>query len=362
MTLLNHRVLIAGATAIVALCVWFLLSWILFLRAPLVSDDQGLKYVIPEGSSIHYVIHDLYLLNVIKHPYLFSLLVTLRHDQHLLKAGEYLFPKGVTAPRLLDQITTGSGMVYHTFTIVAGWSFKHLRRVMDKNPDLQHSSQLSNADIMAKLGHPGVDPEGWFYPDTYFFMKGSSDIALLKRALRMMETKLDEAWKQREPGLPYKTPYDALIAASLIEKETGIEQERAWIAGVIVNRLRKDMLLQIDPTVIYDVGARFDGKIYKEDLLRNTPHNTYFHKGLPPTPIAIPSMDSIIAALHPKHHDYIYFVAKGDADSEHQFSRTFKEHSEAIIQAKKRKYRPTYFNSNLVRYYFMKMALTKLYN
>ena len=192
-------------------------------------------------------------------------------SEHELKAGEYLFPKGMTPSEMLDQITTGTGLVYHPFTIVAGWNFRHLLRALAQEPNLLHTTaSLSNSAIMARIGHPDVNPEGLFFPDTYFFIKGSSDIALLKRAYQLMQVKMDEAWQHRAPDLPYTNVYQAVVAASLIEKETGIDQERAWIAGVIINRLGKNMLLQIDPTVIYDVGKRLDGKIYRADLLRHT--------------------------------------------------------------------------------------------
>lgn len=355
----KHRALIAILSIVVIGCLWVLFSWVSFLRTPLVTSDQGLKYTVPAGASMKFVAHDLYLLNVIKYPRFFDLLIRLKGNEHDLKAGEYLFPKGITPSRLLDQITSGTGMIYHSFTIVAGWSYKHLRRVMAEDENLQHSS-LSDTDLMQELGHPELKPEGLFYPDTYFFIKGSSEVALLKRAFQLMQTKLNRAWQERDLSIPFQTPYEALIAASLVEKETGIDPERATIAGVIVNRLRKNMLLQIDPTVIYGT-PNFKGKIYREDLLRDTPYNTYVHKGLPPTPIAIPSLESIQAVLHPRHHDYLYFVAKGDEDSEHQFSKNFAEHSAAIREARKKQYRPSYFNSNLVRYYFMKLVIPKIY-
>ncbi|EKD54782.1 MAG: hypothetical protein ACD_60C00044G0001, partial [uncultured bacterium] len=304
------------------------------------------------------------LLNVIKRPTFFYLLVYLKGNKHELKAGEYLFPKGTTPVSLLTQITTGSGMIYHTFTIIAGWNFKHLRSELDKDPNLQHASALmSDVAIMQYLGHPELKPEGWFFPDTYFFVKGSSDLILLKRAFQMMQRKFYDAYKKRDANLPYQTPQDALTAASLIEKETGLDVERPIIAGVIVNRLRKNMLLQIDPTVIYAMGSRFKGVIHREDLLSKNPYNTYVHPGLPPTPIAMPSMESIEAALHPRKHNYYYFVARNyNPDGGHQFSTTLEEHYLAVASAKRKKSDNEFFNYNLIRVYFLKLVLPRIYN
>jgi UPF0755 protein len=356
----KHRVLIAIMSAALIVCLSFLITW----RMPIVSDEQGVKYTVPEGASIKSVAHDLYLLNVIKYPTFFNLLVYVKGNKHELKAGEYLFPKGTTLMSLLTQITTGSGMINHTFTIVAGWNFRHLRAVLESEPNLQHTSAtLTNAEIMKRLGHPELQPEGWFFPDTYYFVKGSSDMILLKRSFQLMRNKLTEAWKKRDPGLPYQTQEEALTVASLVEKETGLDQERPLIAGVIVNRLKKNMLLQIDPTVIYAAGANYNGTIYKTDLQSASPYNTYVHKGLPPTPIAIPSMKSILAALHPMHHDYYYFVAKNDGtDGGHQFSATLTEHHEAISMAKKNQSEKSYFNDKLINSYLLKWVFPRLDN
>ncbi len=349
----KHRVLIAIMSIVLVPCFLFLIAWMIFLRVSIVSDDQGIKYTVAEGASIKSVIHDLSVLNVIKHPLFFNLLVSLKGNKHELKAGEYLFPKGTTPVSLLTQITTGTGIFYHTFTIVAGWNFKHLRDVLEHEPNLQHTSaSLSNAEIMRRLGHPELQPEGWFYPDTYFFVQGSSDFILLKRSFQRMQNKLNEVWNKRDTGLPYQTQKEALTVASLVEKETALDPERPVIAGVIVNRLRKNMLLQIDPTVIYAAGVNYAGKIYKKDLQSNSPYNTYVHKGLPPTPIAIPSMASIKAALHPAQHAYYYFVAKdANSDSSHQFSTTLTEHNQAVAVAKEKESDKEYFNEKLIHSY-----------
>lgn len=359
MITITKRTLKIVATTITTLCLIILFSWIIFLSTPLVTDEQGFKYTVAPGASLKSVVNDLYSLNVIKHPALFNFLVYLKGGTHELKAGEYFFQKGTRPTKLLKQIVTGSGMVYHTLTIVAGWNFRHLRDVLDKDPNLQHASTaMSDAAIMQALGSPGLMPEGWFYPDTYYFIKGSTDLALLKRSFHLMQKKLNNVWKKRELGLPYQTQEEVLTVASLVEKETALDKERPVIAGVIANRLRKNMLLQIDPTVIYAIGKHYNGIIYKTDLSSDSPYNTYKHKGLPPTPIAIPGMVSIQAAMHPQHHNFYYFVARNATTAEggHQFSETLAEHYQAIAIAKQNQIQ-SYFNDYLINSYLFKQLL-----
>lgn len=188
---------------------------------------------------------------------------------------------------------------------------------------------------MSRISSSDVDPEGEFFPETYYYTKDVSDLVILKRAYDLMQSRLSEAWQMRAADLPYQNAYEALIAASLIEKEAYFASERPLIAGVLVNRLKKNMLIQFDPTVIYGLGLRYDGTIHKKDLLENTPYNTYVRKGLPPTPIAMPSMASIEAALHPDNTDYLYFVAR--KDKSHQFSKTLPEHHAAVATVSNQK-------------------------
>ncbi len=341
----------------VVVCVLFflvLVTWLKFLLTPLITDEHGYQYTIQPGASIKSVIDDLYYKNIIKNRLLFGLLVELRKGGHDIKAGEYLFPKGTTPSKLLNQIVTGSGLVYHQFTIIPGWNMRQLRAAIAKESHLSHTTQaLSDTALMNRLGHPELKPEGQFYPDTYYFAGGTADIVLLKRAFKAMQDKLSIAWQGREPGLPFTNVNEVLTVASMIEKETEFDIERPVIAGVIINRLRKDMLLQIDPTVIYGLGTRFDGTIYKKDLLAHTPYNTYVNKGLPPTPIAMPGLESIMAVVHPQHHDYLYFVARHGKDGPHQFSQTLSAHYMAVAVAKR--LRSEFFNDTLVRYYLLKM-------
>lgn len=299
-----------------------------FLFTPVVSQNKGIVYYLRPGTSKTTFIKELSQQNIIHYSALFSLYVYPQSFAQL-KTGEYLFPKGSTPISIWKQVTNGSGFVYHPFTIIPGWSFTQLRHLLSQTDGLRHlTAQLDDKQIMARLGYPNLMPEGEFFPETYYYTKNIPDLVILKRAVDFMRLKLNEAWQNRDSGLPYKNEYEALIAASLIEKEAHLDSERPIIAGVLVNRLRKDMLLQFDPTVIYGMGDRYTGKIHKENLQEKTVYNTYVYKGLPPTPIAMPSMASINAALHPQEHDYLYFVAKGDGS--HQFSKTLPEHNAAV--------------------------------
>jgi UPF0755 protein len=221
--------------------------------------------------------------------------------------------------------------------------------------DLQHILvQMTDEQVMQEVSKESVNPEGQFFPDTYYFIKGSTDIALLKRAHRNMKNKVKEVWATRALDLPYQTPNEAVIAASLVEKETALDSERPVIAGVIVNRLRKNMLLQIDPTVIYAAGESYDGTIHKSDLSIKNPYNTYVYKGLPPTPICLPSLASMKAATHPDQNNYYYFVAKNGVGNEHAFSNSLKEHNLAVIKSRKKEFKLSFFNVELLRYYIAK--------
>jgi len=335
-------------------------AWIRFLHTPLITDEHGFKYTVHPGVSTRAVINDLYLQNIIKYPVFFKVLLRLKKfkgSPTQLKAGEYVFPKGSTPLDVLNQMILGSGILYHSFTIVEGWNFRQLEEALAEENHLHHTLQsLTNATLMAELKHPELEPEGQFFPDTYYFVEGTSDVALLKRAFRRLQQKLELAWLNRAPDLPYKTPYEALTAASLIEKEAYYPTELPIISGVLVNRLKKQMLLQFDPTVIYGMGIKYSGKIHKGDLHRNNSYNTYVKKGLPPTPICMPALEAIQAALHPEQHDYLYFVAKGDGS--HQFSRTLVEHYKAVAMAKK--FKPGFYNLPLVRYYLLQTISMRL--
>ena len=245
-----------------------------------------------------------------------------------IRAGNYALEPGTTPRSLLRKLVRGEESL-RTLTLVEGWNWRQLRAALAQAPDLRPDSRaLDDAALMAALGRPGVAPEGRFFPDTYTYGKGTSDLAVLARALRAMDRHLEAAWAARRSDLPLKSPDDALTLASIVEKETGRAAARPLIAGVFVNRLRRGMPLQTDPTVIYGLGAAFDGNLRKRDLQTDTPWNTYTRAGLPPTPIAMPGRAALLAAVQPAQTDALYFVARGDGSS--QFSATLDAHNRAV--------------------------------
>lgn len=245
-----------------------------------------------------------------------------------IKAGNYELERGITPRRLLDKLARGEEAL-RALTLVEGWNIRQVRAALAKGDQLKPDTRdLSDADLMKLLGREGVHPEGRFFPDTYTYSKGSSDVAVLKRALRAMDKRLEAAWAQRSPGAVVKTPEEALILASIVEKETGKAADRTMISSVFHNRLRVGMPLQTDPTVIYGLGVAFDGNLRKVDLQTDTPWNTYTRPGLPPTPIAMPGKESLLAAVQPAPGKFLYFVAKGDGTS--HFSASLDEHNRAV--------------------------------
>ncbi len=299
-----------------------------FLQSPLIPANKNIDYVLKPGSSIKVLAADLYGLGVLDHPNFLIFLGYWKGAAKHLKAGEYLFTPGTKPSELLDQIAAGK-VIFHRFTLVEGWNFVQVMSVLNKNELLiHHLSNLNSTSIMAALGLPLNNPEGWFFPATYPFAKDTTDIVLLKKAYHLMSLLLAKEWHDRAANLPYKTAYEALIAASLIEKESSQPAERPLISGVILNRLHKNMPLQIDSTVIYGLGSAYTGKITRQDLLKDTPYNTYLHYGLPPTPIAMPSKQSIHAALHPLLSNNLYFVSKENGT--HAFSPTLHQQNQAV--------------------------------
>lgn len=321
--------------------------WLYLSFFSIVTDEDGVIYYLKPGTSKKSLIADLSEKNILPHPIYLRLFIYLQKSA-LLKTGEYKFPKGSTAFSIWRQVTTGTGLYFHHFTIIPGWSFNQLRYELLQQSELKHIiSGLNDKQIMEQLGEQtGTTPEGLFYPETYSYTRGVSDLSILKQAHELMEQKLKMAWDNRAIDLPYKDEYQALIAASLIEKEAYLNVERPIIAGVLINRLKHNMLLQFDPSVIYGLGQRYDGKIHKHNLAQDSEYNTYIHKGLPPTPIAIPSQYSIDAALHPEIHNYFYFVAKGDGS--HQFSKSLLDHNKAIAAVDRYSW---YFNESKVKNY-----------
>jgi len=247
-----------------------------------------------------------------------------------IKAGNYQFNTPLTPLALLRKLTRGD-VQQAELRLIEGWTFSQFRAALDTSPDLKHdTAKLEDAEILALLQAPEAHPEGLFFPDTYLFARGSSDIAVLRRAYRAMQRHLAAEWEARDQGVPYRSPYEALIMSSIIEKETGVAAEREQIAGALVNRLRIGMRLQVDPTVIYGLGDTFDGNLKKRHLLEDGPYNTYMRAGLPPSPIAMPGLASIHAAMKPAKTDALYYVSRGDGTS--HFSPSLREHNRAVTK------------------------------
>ncbi|MDR2365867.1 MAG: endolytic transglycosylase MltG [Zoogloeaceae bacterium] len=290
------------------------------------------------GMGVRSVAQSLNQAGVAAHPDLLALAARLSGRGRAVRAGVYALPAG-SAPRDLLNLLAAGKVLQVDVRFVEGWTFREWRQKIAARPDLaQVAGRLSDAELMARLGMAGQAPEGLFFPDTYRVDKFSDDLALFARAARAMREHLQREWRERAANLPYRNAYEALIMASIVEKETGLASDRSKIAGVFVNRLRRGMRLQTDPTVIYGLGAAFDGNLRRIHLETDTPYNTYTRDGLPPTPIAMPGLASLRAALHPASTDALYFVARGDGGS--QFSATLAEHNAAVDRYQRRRRRP----------------------
>lgn len=295
---------------------------------PLNLRQSPLDFRVTAGSSLRAAIAQMREAGIEVDPTMLAMLARFNKSDTAIKAGSYSVNEGITPLQLLDKMLKGK-FTQGELTLVEGWTFRQWRVRMDSHPDLRHELRgLSEAQIIERMGLSASSLEGMLFPDTYLFDKQSTDLELLARANRAMERKMEVEWGQRAAGLPYKTPAEALIMASIVEKETGRESDRNLVAAVFVNRLRKGMMLQTDPTVIYGMGESFDGNLRRRDLHADTPYNTYTRHGLPPTPIAMPGQASLRAALNPAQSDVLYFVARGDGSS--QFSRTLEEHNNAV--------------------------------
>ncbi|MGC1549167.1 MAG: endolytic transglycosylase MltG [Rhodanobacter sp.] len=322
--------------ALAAAVVWGWRDFARFGNSPLNASVQSKSIDIGRGASFKDIVRQLRQSGLsTASPLYWRLLAEQMHVAGHLHAGEYAISTGMTPRQLLDNMANGKVM-QRNFTIVDGWTFHEMLQALAKADKLQHDSDgLDDAMIMQKIGASGEMPEGRFLPETYAYVKGDGDLDILKRAHAAMVKTLAALWPQRDKDVPLATPYDALILASIVEKETGRADERERIAGVFVRRLQTRMLLQTDPTVIYGMGANYHGNIRKVDLTTDTPYNTYTRPGLPPTPIALPGRPAIEAALHPAAGNELYFVARGDGT--HVFSSTLEEqnHNVACYQLKR---------------------------
>lgn len=320
--------MIKKITLLVFLLSIALFSWLsFFAMTPLEFNAENRELTIKPGS-MRSVAQQTMQQGILSEAWSFEMLVRSLGRAGKVKAGIYLVENHVTPYQLMNMLTNGD-VSQASITFIEGWSFAQMRDALNGSDNVRHMTMaFTDQQIMDELGIVAISPEGLFFPDTYFFSRNASDKEILKRAYQTMQTKLDAAWLNRASGLPYDSPYKALIMASIVEKETGRSSERPQIAGVFINRLRIGMRLQTDPTVIYGLGANFDGNLRKKDLLADTPYNTYTRAGLPPTPIAMPGLGSIEAALNPAQTKAIYFVGKGDGS--HVFSATLAEHNRAV--------------------------------
>lgn len=309
---------------------WLGLEYQRFIGQALNLGDTEQSLSVKRGDTVGVIARRLAKRGWIAKPQLFVWMARIQGKAAAIKAGDYALEPGITPEMLLDQLVSGK-VRHHSLTLVEGWDFRQLLEAVRSNEHLVHTLEgLSHEAIMEKLGYPGQHPEGRFLSDTYHFPQDSTDVEFLQRAYRHMETLVNELWAERDQDLPLESPYEAMILASIIEKETGLASERPEISGVFIRRLKKGMRLQTDPTVIYGLGEAFDGNLRRRDLRSDSPYNTYRHSGLPPTPIAMPGRDALHAALHPAPGNALYFVARGDGS--HHFSATLKEHNNAVIK------------------------------
>jgi len=323
-----HRLVGILIISVSLLTAWIVMDFRHFAGSPLELPENGIQYILKPGGSVSTLATDLKALGVLDNTLYMRLLARWEGQASQLKAGEYLFTVGMSPRSVLSLIVAGK-VVNHTLTLVEGWTFRQVMDAVNQNDVLIHTlNDLTDKEVMQRIGHEGEHPEGRFFPDTYYFPRGTTDISFLQRAYNAMDRFLQFEWERRDVGLPLKTPYDALILASIVERETGVPLERSEIAGVFIRRLQKRMRLQTDPTVIYGMGDAFDGNLRRRDLKTKTPYNTYTNYGLPPTPIAMPGADAIMAALHPAPGSSLYFVARGDGS--HQFSETLEIHNKAV--------------------------------
>jgi UPF0755 protein len=323
------RLLYASVLFAMLLVAWFYLH----VHSSITLSTIPYEFSVRAGSNLKQVAQQLEEDGVILNKWTFILLARYLDQESAIKAGDYLLNEKITQLALLNYLTSGDAK-RNAVRFIEGWTFAQLRQVLNEHPLIKKlTTDLGEPEILRMIGASETAAEGIFFPDTYYFLKDSSDIEILQRAYRTMQKHLQSEWESRAESLPLTTPYEALILASIVEKETGMESDRAEIAGVFINRLRQGMRLQTDPTVIYGLGEQFDGNLRKKDLLADQAYNTYTRHGLPPTPIAMPGLASIRAALNPAKTDSLYFVAKGNGES--HFSTSLADHNKAVNKYQK---------------------------
>jgi UPF0755 protein len=325
---LRHLLLLGviSITAVAGALIWYAMS-------PVRLPSDAVEFSISPGSPLRSATRQIASSGIPVRELGFNALARLYGKETAIKAGSYELRSGATPWDLLQKITQGD-YSQADIVFIEGWNFSQLRAALDNHQHVRHDTRgLSDAQIMERLGAPGLPAEGLFFPDTYLFAKAESDLAILGRAHRAMRRHLEAAWQNRAGDLPLSSPEQALVLASIVEKETGHAPERPLIAGVFVNRLKRGMRLQTDPTVIYGLGKQFDGNLRRRDLESDTPFNTYTREGLPPHPIAMPGRAALMAAVNPAKTDALFFVSKGDGT--HQFSRSIDDHNRAVARYQK---------------------------
>jgi len=327
-----RNILIAVVVAFVGIGSLLVYDYNQFMDAPFsIASGDTMRIDVAPGRSITSIANELKSRGVIGQSVYLAWTARINGQARHIQAGEYAINSEITPRTFLTMLVDGK-VIQYSFTIIDGWNTRQVLEALKSNTDVTHSlDDVTPKQLMKKIGLPSaLHAEGWLFPDTYYFVRGESDVSILLRAHKAMQVHINREWKKRDTELPYDSPYDALIMASIVEKETGKADERQQIAGVFVRRLRKGMKLQTDPTVIYGLGSKYNGNIRRRDLRADTPYNTYTRKGMPPTPIAMPGLASIQAALHPDNGTALYFVAKGDGS--HVFSDNLKQHNEAVIK------------------------------
>ena len=324
------RFLVTFFVVLAALAAGAGFEWYAYGSRPVPIERSPARFKVERGAGVAGIARAAQQAGVGVPTWRLWLAARLRGDSRAIKAGTYEVAAPLTLAALLDKLVRGD-VVLSELTVVEGWTFRQMRAAVARHPELSHDSAgLSDAQVLERVGAVEAQPEGLFFPSTYRFSPGASDIEVFRQAYRLMKRTLDDAWAARGPDLPLADAYQALVLASVIEKETGRDADRDKIAAVFVNRLRRGMLLQSDPTTIYGLGERFDGNLRKRDLLADGPYNTYARPGLPPTPIALPGKASIAAAVRPAPGDMLYFVARGDGSSE--FSADLSAHNRAVAR------------------------------
>ena len=314
---------------VVSACAILALGW-RSLNQPMNLAAEGDWLNVPPGASLTRVSEELSRRGILAHARVLNAFARFTGDATRIHAGEYLVGSGSSPRQLLEQLTSGRVHLYD-LAIIEGWTFADLEAAL-RHHEAVDAEELNPETIMTELGKPDLHPEGQFYPDTYRFPRGTLAVEILGRAHDAMQGRLEEVWRQYRSTAVLESAYDALILASIIEKETALSEERRRISGVFHRRLERGMRLQTDPTVIYGLGEEFDGDLRRADLTRDTPYNTYTRSGLPPTPIALPGQQSLSAAVNPAPGQELYFVATGQGDGSHYFSATFDEHREAVAR------------------------------